>query len=228
MQPWMIYAIVWIVGYGIGSVSFARIVFRVKRPGSDPEPIKTTSIDQRVTVTHRHIGATSVMIAFGRKWGLTTTLVDVLKGFLPPLIMMLLYPDQHYHLMIGIGVLIGHMWPVWYRFKGGGGNSSIMGMILAISPLGLLITHGLGMIIGRFFPAFAFWAGIILIIPWFMIRDGIFSWEVGFSIVITGLYLYNQLPEVIQFLQYQKQGYEFDMANVMKMMQHHAKKDPDK
>ncbi len=47
-------------------------------------------------------------------------------------------PGETYALICGVAVLVGHLWPVWYRFVGGGGNSSVIGMVLAIACFNLL------------------------------------------------------------------------------------------
>ena len=108
-------------------------------------------------------------------------------------------------------------------FRSGGGNSSIMGMLLAISPLGLVITHAGGMLIGLFAPIFSFAGGIALTIPWFAIRDGIFSPEVVFALAITVLYVLAELPEMRQIGELKRQGHELDMRHVVSMMKRSAK-----
>ncbi|TFG81428.1 MAG: glycerol-3-phosphate acyltransferase [Erysipelotrichales bacterium] len=121
-----------------------------------------------------------------------------------------------------IGVLIGHLWPIWYSFSGGGGNASIMGMLLAISPLGLIVTHASGMLIGQFYPILSFLGGIILMIPWFAWQSGIFSAETAFAIVVTVIYVAGQLPEAMQMRKLKKEGHELDLKHVMRMMQRSA------
>jgi len=198
MTPSWIYLLTAIFGYLIGSVSFARIVFARRKPGEAPDLIRTPTTDGRAELVSHAIGATNVMIAFGSRWGMFVTALDMLKATLPTLAMRLIFPDEHYHLVVAVAVLVGHLWPVWYKFSGGGGNSSIIGMLLAISPLGLLITHAGGMLVGRFAPMLSFVSGIALTIPWFAFRDGLYSPEVFFALGITILYLLAELPEVRQ------------------------------
>ena len=222
MSPIMVYLTVALAGYLIGSVSFARLVFARLRPGQAPELIRTPSLDGKAELVSHAIGATNVMIAFGPRWGMLVTFLDAMKAFLPTLACLLLYPDAHFHLVCAASVLVGHLWPVWYRFSGGGGNSSIMGLMLAISPLGLLVTHAGGMVIGRIFPMFAFLGGVALTIPWFAVRDGFFSPEVAFALVITALYVLAELPEARKMRELKKQGHELDIRHVMSMMKKSA------
>jgi acyl phosphate:glycerol-3-phosphate acyltransferase len=222
MPSLWIYLLMVVAGYLIGSPSFARLVFARLKPGEIPDRIRTPSKDGQAELVSHAVGATNVMIAFGPRWGMLVTILDIIKGCLPTLAVRLLFPDQHYPLVIAIAILAGHLWPVWYRFCGGGGNSSIMGMLLAISPLGLLISHAGGMLIGHFAPVFTFVGGIALTIPWFAIRNGLFSPEVAFALAITLLYVMAELPEMRQINELKRQGHELDLRHVLTMMKRSA------
>jgi len=220
----IIYLLALVSGYFIGSVSFARIIFKKLTPGKEPTRIITPTTDENEKFVSHAIGATNVMIAFGPRWGMLTTFLDVMKAFIPVLILKLAFPDESFHLVCAVAVLIGHLWPVWYRFSGGGGNSSIMGMILAISPIGLLITHAVGMIVGKFAPAMSFLGGVMFTIPWFIWRNGFFSFETLFAFTITIIYVTGQIPEIIQLNQLKKRGISIDMNYVKNLMKHSGKK----
>jgi glycerol-3-phosphate acyltransferase PlsY len=222
MEKWMIILLIAAGGYLIGSISFARIVFSRLKPGEEPDRIRTPTTDGQAELVSHAIGATNVMIAFGPRWGLFTTALDIAKAFVPALVLRLLFPAESYHLVAAVAVLVGHLWPVWYAFSGGGGNSSIMGMLLAISPLGLLVTHIGGMIIGKFVPMFAFLGGVALMIPWFAWRNGIFSPEAVFAVVITLLYVAGQLPEARQLRQLKREGHVLEIKHVMQLMKRSA------
>lgn len=225
MHNWESYLLIVVIGYLIGSISFARIIFAFKRPGTEPDRIRSVSTDGKAVLIAHQVGATSVMIAFGRRWGLTATALDMAKAFVPVLALRLVFPEMSYHLFCGAAVLIGHLWPVWYKFSGGGGNSCILGMMLAISPLGLVLTQMGGMLIGKIYPRYLFFAGVVLSIPWFAWRYGIFSPESAFALVISLLYVVSQLPEAIQLERLKKQGYTFEMSQVVDMMKHSDKED---
>lgn len=223
MSAAKMYVLTIIFGYILGSISFARLVFAWKMPGEEIEKIRTISTDGEAEVVAHSIGATSVMMVFGRKWGMAITVLDVAKGFLPVFILHSYYPGNSYHLVGGLAVLIGHLWPLWYKFKGGGGYSSIMGMLLALSPLGLVATQIGGALLGKWNQRLLFLSGIVLIIPWFMIRDGVFSPEAAFAIAIAFCFVLAQLPEIIKVKHLMSQGYEFDRRQVVDMMKHASK-----
>ncbi len=222
MAPIWVFMVTAGVGYLIGSISFARLFFKKLKPEGVPSAIRTPTTDGQAELISHAVGATNVMIAFGPRWGGLVSALDALKGLLPTLAVLMLFPDASYHLVIAVAVLTGHLWPVWYRFKGGGGNSSIMGMLLAISPLGLLITHAGGMIIGRFAPMFAFIGGVALTIPWFAVREGVNSPEVVFALIITTLYIMAELPEIKQIRVLERAGHKLDYGHVVSMMKNAA------
>jgi len=222
MSPLWIYMIIVSASYLIGSISFARLVFAKLKPGETPDFIRTPTTDGQAELISHAVGATNVMIAFGPRWGMLVSILDVLKGFLPTLALLVAFPEDSYHLASAVAVLTGHLWPVWHRFSGGGGNSSIMGMLLAISPLGLLITHAGGMFIGRFAPMFAFIGGIVLTIPWFAFRDGVYSPEVAFALAISILYVLAEIPEMVQLRDLKRNGHVLDYRHVVSMMKKSA------
>jgi len=100
----------------------------------------------RIDITQRgsgNIGATNVARELGMKWGVITLILDVLKGLAPVLIFSLFASGTHASYetaLAGIGLcaLLGHMFPVFLRFRGGKGVATALGVYLAISPLSCL------------------------------------------------------------------------------------------
>jgi len=170
---------------------FARL-----RPGTEPDLIRTPSLDGQAELVSN----------------------DAAKAFIPVLALRMVFPDEPYALLCGVAVLVGHLWPVWHGFRGGGGNSSIMGMLLAIDPLALLVTHGAGVLAGRVVPIIAFVAGVALTIPWFAWRNGIGSAEMWFAVAITVLYIAPQVRAASEIRRLKREGHELDIAHVMGMM----------
>ena len=217
-EPWLSSLGFAIGGYLIGSVSFARLVFALKRPRKTIPVLRTPTTDGQAALVAHAVGATNVMLAFGSRWGLLTTLMDVLKGLIPVLVLRMILPDSIAAYVCGIGILVGHLWPVWYRFVGGGGNSSIMGMHFAISPIGMLVTQSIGMMIGRRYPMVAFLGGIVLAIPWMMVQFGLLSAETWFALILAVIYVIGQLPEAMQIRQLRRNGHQLDFGYVMRQM----------
>ncbi|MDR2457695.1 MAG: glycerol-3-phosphate 1-O-acyltransferase PlsY, partial [Clostridiales Family XIII bacterium] len=79
-------------------------------------------------------GATNALRTMGKKAGLITLILDILKGFIMPLITFLFIGLPGYY-FAGFFVVIGHMWPVVFKFKGGKGVATAVGTLFFINPL---------------------------------------------------------------------------------------------
>lgn len=107
-------------GYVWGSVSSAVIVCRVL---GLPDPRTQGSGNP---------GATNVMRVGGKKAAVVTLLGDLLKGLLPVLLLRLVYPEATLAwLLAGLLAFVGHLYPVFFQFKGGKGVATAMGVLLA-------------------------------------------------------------------------------------------------
>ncbi len=119
-----------ILAYLAGSVSAAIIVCRVM---GLPDPRTDGS---------RNPGTTNVLRLGGKKAAILTLLGDMLKGLLPVL------AARHYGLdvmlvsAVGFAAFMGHLYPIFFRFEGGKGVATALGVLLALSPIigGTVIT----------------------------------------------------------------------------------------
>ena len=85
-----------------------------------------------------NIGATNVLRVGGKYLAIATLLLDALKGVIPVLIAKQVHMD--YGIVVGLGAFIGHLFPVWLRFKGGKGVAVALGITLALSwKIGLIL-----------------------------------------------------------------------------------------
>ncbi len=83
------------------------------------------------------LGATNVARMAGIAAGVITLLIDVAKGAAPVWFgLSMLEPWQA--ALLGLASFLGHIWPVYLRFKGGKGVATCMGVVLAFCPLALL------------------------------------------------------------------------------------------
>ena len=78
-----------------------------------------------------NIGATNVLRTGNKILAFITLLLDVVKGFIPILITKQIFPE-HLHLSCLL-TLLGHIFPIWLRFRGGKGVATYLGIILALS-----------------------------------------------------------------------------------------------
>ena len=78
-----------------------------------------------------NIGATNVLRTGNKYLALITLLLDILKGYMPVIII-----SQHYPELIQLSCLLtflGHLFPIWIKFKGGKGVATYLGILFALS-----------------------------------------------------------------------------------------------
>jgi glycerol-3-phosphate acyltransferase PlsY len=86
-----------------------------------------------------NIGATNVARVVGWREGVLTLLGDVLKGFLPVLLSLYFGFDPWAIFWIGLASFLGHLYPVFLKFKGGKGVATALGILLAVAPAAAVI-----------------------------------------------------------------------------------------
>lgn len=110
-----------VVAYLVGSIPTGIIVVKIL---GAPDPR---------TIGSGNIGATNVGRAGGKAAGIITLLGDVLKGFLIILLTFYLFGNSPKAASItGLAVFLGHLFPVFLKFKGGKGVATALGIFLAI------------------------------------------------------------------------------------------------
>jgi glycerol-3-phosphate acyltransferase PlsY len=90
-------------------------------------------------------GATNSLRTLGKKAGIIVLIVDFLKGFLAVKAASLLSTETHsiLPLIMGLAVIIGHIFPIFAQFRGGKGVATAMGVLVATFPwaaLGCVLT----------------------------------------------------------------------------------------
>lgn len=120
-----------LAAYLLGSVSFAVVVSRVYGL-ADPR-----------TYGSGNPGATNVLRSGRKKAAALTLLGDALKGWLAVVLVQCFAPLYGWGDAVvacaAVAVLVGHMWPVFFRFKGGKGVATALGVLLALSwPVALI------------------------------------------------------------------------------------------
>jgi len=184
-------------GYFFGSISFARIVTKIAAPSADLEGLKIHVGDSEDQELVGIMGANAASMVLGPKLGLLVAFLDMAKVSLPMLLIKIFFPDMPYFILFSIGGLIGHNWPIYYKFVGGRGFAVIFSSFLVVDWLGALITVfgglGFGMIIlGNPMVAYVSW--VFLMIPWMIWRWG--TWELVFAIAMNIIFIIAVIPEI--------------------------------
>jgi glycerol-3-phosphate acyltransferase PlsY len=117
-------------GYLIGSVPFALIVARRWGPGD----------------LHRvgsgNLGAANVLRAAGVRAGVLVAALDIAKGVASVMVAGRLSGDPSSAAWAGFAAVIGHIYPVWVRFRGGKGVATACGVFSVLTPLALPLAAG--------------------------------------------------------------------------------------
>lgn len=94
-----------------------------------------------------NIGATNVYRTMGRKVGILTLAGDCLKGLVPVLAAKWLGLPDVWIAAVGLAAFLGHIFPVFLKFRGGKGVATALGVFLATSPLAVLAALGVFIIV---------------------------------------------------------------------------------
>lgn len=130
----MLYIIL-LLAYGIGSLCSAVIVAKVCHL---PDPRTQGS---------RNPGTTNILRIAGKKYAFIVLLADSLKGVIPVLLAKGLHIAPEYWGYIGWIAVLGHIYPIFFHFKGGKGVATALGVLLGLN----------------------LWLGLIVIVTWLLV-----------------------------------------------------------
>lgn len=115
-----------LIGYLFGSIPFGLLLTRFAGLG-----------DIR-SIGSGNIGATNVLRTGNRALAASTLLGDMLKGAAAVLVAEV-YLGVDASLYAALGAFLGHVFPVWLRFRGGKGVATFIGCLLALAPVAALL-----------------------------------------------------------------------------------------
>jgi glycerol-3-phosphate acyltransferase PlsY len=119
------------VAYLLGSISFAILLVRLR-----------TGKDIRAEGSG-NAGATNVLRAHGKGLALAVALLDVGKGAAAVALVRLATADPRYAAAAGFAAILGHVFPLFHRFRGGKGVATAVGAFGALAPLAILVCLGI-------------------------------------------------------------------------------------
>jgi glycerol-3-phosphate acyltransferase PlsY len=128
-----------IAAYLVGSVSAAIIVCKLM---SLPDPR---------TIGSGNPGATNVLRVGGKKAAAITLFADMLKGLLPVLVAPLLQVSELVLALVGFAAFLGHLFPVFFGFKGGKGVATMLGVLFGFHWAVGLATAGTWLLVAKVF-----------------------------------------------------------------------------
>jgi glycerol-3-phosphate acyltransferase PlsY len=197
------------IAYLLGSISFARLVTQWWTSGKDitKHKISVDGTDESYKILS--VGANSVSSLLGIKAGVLVSVFDILKVFLPALFFKYYFPEQPaYHLIAATFGMVGHVWPIYYRFHGGAGFTAIMGILpIAGMLLGMLVIRN--MIVASL-------GWLWLLIPWLWWRtDGDIA-HILFAVAVNIIFILAMIPEYQTAMKFKKEGkyLEYGLGNL--------------
>ncbi len=123
----LVTALVCVLGYLLGSIPFGLLL------------TKAAGLGDIRGIGSGNIGATNVLRTGRKGLAAGTVVLDAAKGAAAVLIARALVYDQDMALFAGLAAVLGHLFPIWLKFKGGKGVATGLGVLLAASwPIGLV------------------------------------------------------------------------------------------
>ena len=183
-----------IAAYLIGSLSFAVIVS------------KYYGMDDPRTYGSGNPGATNVLRSGKKKAAALTLLGDALKGLVAVILARCLQDALNLSditiAAVAVAALVGHMWPLFFGFKGGKGVATALGVLLALSPATALVCAAIWLVMAFGFKVSSLAALVAtvaapLVAFWLMPYP---SWAWA-TVVIAVLVLYRHKSNIQNLLQ---------------------------
>ena len=187
-----------IAAYLVGSLSFAVIVSR------------SMGLNDPRTYGSKNPGATNVLRSGSKAAAIATLLLDAFKGWLP--VVLVKWYGPAYGLgdgtvaMVGLAAFLGHLFPVFFRFVGGKGVATALGVLVAISWVLGLATGATWLIIAYFF-RYSSLASLVaaLFAPVYYVFGGGVLWPLDKSIVlstvvISGLLIWRHAENISRLI----------------------------
>ena len=111
-----------LLGYALGSIPFGLLL------------TKATGAGDLRAIGSGNIGATNVLRTGRKGLAAATLILDMLKGTAALILADLLFPGLAQ--LAAVGALLGHLYPVWLRFRGGKGVATFFGIVLGVAAIG--------------------------------------------------------------------------------------------
>ena len=155
----MDYLVVGIASYLMGSVPFGLILTKIFLKKDIRE------------IGSGNIGATNALRTGNKLVGYSTLILDIAKAIIPVIYVKINYPDLIY--IASLCAFLGHVFPIWLKFKGGKGVATYVGILFSIN-----IILGLIFVVS--------WAFLFLLFRYSSLSSIIGSLSVPIYILITG------------------------------------------
>ena len=168
LPPALLSALATVAAYLIGSLSFAVIVS------------SAMGLNDPRSYGSKNPGATNVLRSGNKLAAVLTLLLDAFKGWLPVAVVQTWGAafglDAGTVALVGLAAFLGHLYPVFFRFVGGKGVATAMGVVLAVNPVLGLATGVTWLLIAYFFrySSLAALVSAVFVPVYYLMADGVF------------------------------------------------------
>lgn len=197
-MDWAAVVVSSLVGYLFGSISFTAIALRF---ASDEQISEVSHPSGQVKEDGRPplYGAYTTNRIWGPRVGIAISFLDMAKVAVPMfLFKVYVYPAEYYYLLVSLAGIIGHNFPIYFRFRGGRGVSVIFGSFFVIDWLGPIALPFLSFILGLLVlrnVTVAYFGSSFLMFPWLWFRTFdpiVLLWVLGVNIILYA----SLVPEI--------------------------------
>jgi len=217
-HPWILLALAAVIGYLMGSISTARLVYFLSTGSRDYAPFSEINPDGEEYVVDL-VSATWVSKKLGKNYGCITAILDMVKVALPTLLFKLVFTGHPYFLLAALAGIAGHNYPLYHGFKGGRGESPMIGALLVVNWFGLFIANGVASILGYILGSIMVlrWSSYFLLIFWFWFyfQD---VYYVIFMVLANFLFWFSMRKDMISFQEAKKKGVKFTEEQLSEYM----------
>ncbi len=173
-----------LLSYTVGSIPFGLII-----------SIIMNKEDPRLTGS-KNIGATNIARTSGWKLGLLTLISDISKSYIPIYFTMINHNEHLNEVMLFL--ILGHLFPIWLKFRGGKGVAVFIGALLAYNPVNAIVFLISWLIFALIFK----YSSLSAILATFINMILIISMDQNYLIfiVISALIVFKHIPNIKRLL----------------------------
>ena len=173
-----------LLSYTVGSIPFGLII-----------SIIMNKEDPRLTGS-KNIGATNIARTSGWKLGLLTLISDISKSYIPIYFTMINHNEYLNEVMLFL--ILGHLFPIWLKFRGGKGVAVFIGALLAYNPVNAIVFLISWLIFALIFK----YSSLSAILATFINLILIISMDQNYLIfiVISALIVFKHIPNIKRLL----------------------------
>lgn len=186
-SDWPFYAAWFAFAYLLGSIPFGLLL------------TKAAGLGDVRSIGSGNIGATNVLRTGRKDLAAGTLLLDGLKGA-AAVLLALQYAGPDFAVTAALGAFLGHLFPVWLRFKGGKGVATFIGCLTACAPLAALGFAAVWLAVAftlRYSSAAALAASFAT--PFFLVFLGALQYAEIFG-VLTALLWFKHTPNILRLV----------------------------